>query len=181
MCRIMTSNYNNCITENGVSISEDRGNSIGFKGRFLPIFAPKKGFCDIWHNNIGKVSEEENTKYYVKEYYNQVLSQLDPNNMLKIIPDGSILLCYEDNNEFCHRHLVAFWFELFLGMNTSEVIENPKRETVRRVDRPDYLKDILEEVIKENYDMNGFDNIKDAYEYNRKKVQSKTLNLKLTS
>ena len=28
--------------------------------------------------------------------------------------DNSILLCYEDNNQFCHRHLVAAWFELFL-------------------------------------------------------------------
>ena len=43
MCRIMTSNYENCKTENGISISGDRGKKVDFQGTCLPIFAPK---CD---------------------------------------------------------------------------------------------------------------------------------------
>ena len=177
MCRIMTSNYKNCVTENGISISGDRGKLVDFKGMCLPEFAPKKDFWITWHNNLGKLSEEESTRFYVENYYKEVLSKLDPVEMLEKIPNGSILLCYEEPDEFCHRHLVAFWFELFLGMSTSEIIENPKRETVKRTRRPEYLKFVLEDVIKENYDMNTFDNIKDAYEYNINNMKKKELKM----
>lgn len=181
MSKINTSNYENCVTKNGISISGDRGEKAGFKGRCFPQLAPKKEFWEIWHNNIGKVPEEENTKYYISEYWNQVLSNLDPQEIFDMIPKGSILLCYEDNMEFCHRHLVAFWLELFLGVSVSEVRENPRRETLTQLDRPEYLKGILETVIKENYDMDGFDTINEAY-LNRKKVpKAMGLNLKLTS
>jgi hypothetical protein len=102
-----------------------------------------------------------------------------------MIPEGSILLCYEDNMDFCHRHLLAFWLELFLEIKTSEVYENPNRETLTRLKRPDYLKDIMKEVIEENYEMQGFDNIKEAYEYNKTLVNNKNdvkkLEMKLTS
>lgn len=175
MKTICTSNYNNCKTENGISISGDRGNKVNFKGSCLPILAPKKEFYEIWHNNIGKISNEENNRYYITEYYNQVLSKLDPKQIYDMIPKEGILLCYENNNEFCHRHLVAFWLELFLGIRTFEVYENPKRETRRVVERPEYLKSVLEDIIKENYDMHDFNSIKDAYEYNKKSV--KRLNL----
>lgn len=167
MCRIRTANYKNCQTENGISISGDRGKLEGFTGRCMPEFAPKKEFWKVWHDNIGKIPEEENTKYYATEYYKQVLSKLDPEEMMKKIEDGSILLCYEEPTEFCHRHLVAFWFELFLEISSSEVYENPVRETTRRLERPDYLRDVMEEVIKENYNMAGFDNIHEAYIYNK--------------
>lgn len=175
---INTANYKNCITENGISISGDRGKKIGFTGQCLPILAPKKEFWQVWHDNIGKISEDENTKYYITEYYKQVLSKLDPEEIYSMIPEDGILISYEENLD---RHLVAFWFELFLGIRTSEVYENPKRETKRVLPRPEYLKNILEEVIKDNYDMQEFDNIKDAYEYNKKqkKKKNKKLNLEL--
>lgn len=172
MCRIMTSNYTNCTSENGISISEDRGKKVNFKGNCLQVFAPKKEFFDK--------TKGENVRCYVEEYYKQVLSKLDPVTVLDIIPEGAILLCYEDDIEFYHRHLVAFWFELFLGMTTAEVVENPVRETLKKAPRPEYLKDILEDVIKENYNMNGFDNIKDAYSYNKCTQEAYTKKLILT-
>ena len=175
MCRIMTSNYNNCITENGISISGDRGKEAGFTGLSLPMLAPKKEFWQVWHNSLGKIPKEASDKYYTREYYRQVLSKLDPKEVMKMIPEGSILLCYEKPDEFCHRHLVAFWFELFLGISTSEVIENPRRETVRKVNRPDYLKKVLEDVIKEEFDINNFDIIKKLYEKNLMRRKSLTL------
>ena len=164
MCRIMTSNYINCISENGISISIDKGKKVGYSGRSLPMFSPTR---EITSKDL------EDIKKYVEEYYLNVLSKLDPNEVLSIIPNESILLCYEKNDEICHRHLVAYWFELFLGMTTAEVIENPARETFRKVERPEYLKPILENVIKENYEMNGFDDIKDAYMHN-KSIQNET-------
>ena len=177
MCRIMTSNYKNCVTENGISISGDRGKGADFTGLAMPELAPKKEFWQVWHNTLGKIPKEASDKYYVKEYYKQVLSKLDPHDVLKKIPDGSILLCYEDHDEFCHRHIFSAWIELFLGIQTSEVIENPRRETVTRVSRPDYLKKVLEDVIKENYPMHNFQTINEAYEYNRKKSKEKKLKL----
>lgn len=168
MCKINTASYDNCQTENGISISGDRGKQVNFTGRCIPMLAPKYGFWKIWHDNIGKISEEENTKYYMREYFKQVLSKLDPQEVYDLIPDESILLCYEDNDKFCHRFLFCFWLELFLGVRTSEVYENPIRETLRKLDRPEYLKDMFEEIIKEEYDMPGFETIKEAYEYNKK-------------
>lgn len=42
---------------------------------------------------------------YEKEYYKNVLKKLNPD----IIPDGSILCCYENSSKFCHRQTVARW------------------------------------------------------------------------
>ena len=124
MRSICTSNYDNCRSENGISISGDRGKKVNFTGPSLSMLAPKKNFWNIYNSNIGKISEEDNIKYYISEYYKQVLSKLDPEKILDLIPKEGILLCYEDSMKFCHRHLVAFWFELFLGIKTFEVYEN---------------------------------------------------------
>lgn len=167
MCKINTANYKNCITENGISISVNLEAEEEFKGsKYLPMLAPKLDFWQVWHNNIDKISEEENTRYYVTEYFKQTLSKLDPQEIFDLIPDESILLC--NDTDFPHRHLVSFWFELFLGVRTSEIKENPVRETLTLLTRPEYLKDVMEEAIKENYDMHCFDTIKEAYEFNKR-------------
>ncbi len=164
MCKINTANYKNCQTENGISISGDRGAEVNFKGsRYLPMLAPK-----IWIDRDEKIPEEEMIRYNMTEYFKQCLSKLDPEEVFNLIPDGSILLCSGDNDQLSHRQLFAFWIELFLGERTSEVYENPQRETLRKLDRPEYLKDMFEEIIKEEYDMHCFDTIKEAYEYNKK-------------
>jgi hypothetical protein len=167
---IFTSSYNDWQLDKyrKVSISGDRGKKINYQGEYYSLLAPKLSFWKIWHDNIGKIPEEENTKYYMREYYKQVLSKLDPQDVYNLIPDGSILLCYEDNDKFCHRFPFCFWIELFLGEKTSEVYENPRRETLHKLERPEYLKDMFEEIIREEYDMHGFDTIKEAYEYNKK-------------
>ena len=161
---ICTSNYENVKNGNRISISGDRGKGVNYEGKPLPILAPKKYFWQIWHNNIGKISEEENTLFYVENYYNSVLSTIDPDTLLNMLSDRSVLLCYEDSTEFCHRHLVAYYLELFLGIETYEVKEKENYK-LEIMPRPEYLKDILERVIKENYNMHGFNSIKAAYLY----------------
>lgn len=167
MCKINTANYKNCQTENGISISWDGGLKARFKGRFFSQLAPSQALYQEWHDNIGKIPEEDNTRFYATRYYNEILSKLDPQEVYDMIPEESILLCDEEPEEVSNRQLFAFWIELFLGVQTSEVYENPVRETLRKLDRPEYLKDVLEEVIKENYDMHGFDTIEEAYRYNK--------------
>ena len=159
---IYTSNYNNVKHGNKISISKDKGKDAGYEGQTLLTLSPKEEFFRIWKNNRGKINETENNLYYIKQFYNQILKNLDPDIILDSLPNKAILLCYEDNDCFCHRHLVSFWLELFLDIKTYEIkeLENFKIETK---ERPEYLKEILENIIKEDYNMHGFNCIRAAY------------------
>ena len=114
---IYTSNYLECkpVDNITVSISGDRGKGALYKGRCFPKLAPKLSFWQVWHDNIDKISEEENNKFYIEQYYIEVLSKLDSKKIYDEL-NGSILLCYEDSREFCHRHIVAEWLEISLGI-----------------------------------------------------------------
>ena len=159
---INTSSHDNCKTTlyKTVAISGNKGKDAGFKGNYFSALAPKKGFWKIWHDNIGKISEEENNRYYIEEYYKQVLSNLDPEETYEELK-YSILLCYEDNDKFCHRHIVSAWFELFLGVRVPEVKVNELY--IQEVDRPEEIKSVLEDVIKSNLNMKGFNSIQALY------------------
>lgn len=170
---IFTGNYENCKIGNIVSISGDRGKSVGFTQEALPCLAPKMSFWKVWHNNIGKIKEEENTRYYIYEFYHQVLKGLDPELILENLTDDTILLCYEENLDFCHRHLVAFWFELFLGVKTSEVKIEKDTGKIIELERPEYLKEELESVIKEDYPMHHFNSVRAAYLFNQAETLEK--------
>ena len=123
---ISTSSYKNWQSDRYItySISWDRGQDANYQGGCYPKLAPKPSFWKTWRNNIGKISEEENNRYYVQEYWNQVLSKLDPEQVYNEL-QYSVLLCYEPNTEFCHRHIVAAWFEILLDVDIPErKIEN---------------------------------------------------------
>ena len=139
-----------------LSISGDRGKMAEYTGECYPALAPKKEFWEVWHSNIGKVPIRENTKYYIREYYKQVLSKLDVNKEFAKL-DNKILLCYEDPRAFCHRQIVASWFELYLGQPVLEV-EQQGDKLVTRNTNP-FIKNYLEEVIMADVDMMGFDNL----------------------
>ena len=159
---IATGNYRNWDTSlyKVCSISGDRGNMVGYKGKCYPKLAPKMSFWKIWHSNIGVISEIENNKYYIEEYYKQVLSKLDPQTVYDDL-DYHILLCYEQSNEFCHRHIVSSWFELFLVVEVNEkTLENNYLENI---ERPAYIKEVLEDVIKKNKNMRGFNSLAAIY------------------
>ena len=96
--RIFTGNYEECKAGNLISISGDKGKSAGFNGKVISEFAPKRKFWDKWRDNIGKIPELENTKYYIEEYYKQVLSKIKIQELLK---DEKIQFYYamkKDNN-----------------------------------------------------------------------------------
>lgn len=170
---IYTSNYYNCKSNlfKKYSISGDRGRMANYDGECYPKLAPKKEFWEVWHNNIGKINEEENLKYYIREYWLQVLSKLDVNEVYKEL-DRSILLCYESKDEFCHREIVAAWFELFLiGVRVPEVKTDKLSLTEeKRNERYQMIKDYLEEVIRETIDTKGFTSLKayNLYEQSEK-------------
>ena len=159
---IKTSSYKNFKSNlfKTFSISGDRGKKVGYKGKCYPELAPKLSFWRKWHENIGVVSEEENNKFYIEEYYKQVLSKLNPEKIYNDL-NNSILLCYEESNEFCHRHIVAAWLELFLDEKINEVVVNNGK--IVNVERPEYIKNVLEEVIKNNINMRGFTSLRGIY------------------
>ena len=161
---IYTSNYRSVSSNefNPISISWDKGKDFGYSGDYISLLAPKLSFWREWKNNRGIISDEEN-RYYILEYYKQVLSLLDPGEIYNIV-NNKVMLCYEDNMDFCHRHIVSAWLELFLDIDTFEVIEDEGKLKV--VDRPKWIKDVLEDVIRNNMDMHGFNSIRAAYLYN---------------
>ena len=150
---ICTSSHNNWKTNlfKTYAISGNRGKDANYQGNSYPKLAPKLSFWKQWHINIGKISEEENNRYYVKEYWKQVLSKLDPQEVYDEL-DHSTLLCYENNNEFCHRHIVAAWFEIHLGVKVNDVKVSDLEIEVMKI--PSYIKDMLEDIIKEK-NING--------------------------
>ena len=145
---IYTSNYNNCLTGNKVSISGDRGRNAGYQGLCFPPLAPKLSFWNEWHNNIGKIAEEENNYFYIKNYYNLVLKQLDSKEIVKLFNKDTIFLCYENNDEFCHRHIVAYWLEKELGIKVPE-IKTDELGNITILERPKWIKDMFDKVIEE--------------------------------
>ena len=146
--RIFTGNYEECKSGNLISISGDSGKKVGFVGKAIPQFAPKRTFWDIFNNNIGKISEQENIRYYIKEYYKQVLSKVDIEELLKDEKDP-ILLCYEKGQDFCHRHILAEYIEMKYGIKVID-IKIDENLNIEENQRPMYIRNILEQVITRN-------------------------------
>ena len=71
------------------------------------------------------------------------------------------LICYEKPEDFCHRHIVAAWFELYLGVRVPEVKVNGLY--IEEIDKPEEIKTVLEEVIKSNLNMKGFNSDQTLY------------------
>lgn len=65
----------------------------------------------------GAIDEDEYTRLYQEE----VLSKLDPGEVYAELGDDAILLCWERPGAFCHRQLVAGWFEEKLGASVPEL------------------------------------------------------------
>lgn len=163
---MFTSSYKNFNTDlyKKCSVSGDKGKMENYQGDCYSKLAPKKEFWQKWHDNIRKISEEENAKYYIEQYYKEVLSNLDPLEVYKDL-EHTTLLCYEDANEFCHRHIVAEWINLLLDEQVPEVKISEKGIEV--VERPIYVRQYLEEVIRENTNMRGFKSLRAVYLFDR--------------
>jgi len=89
-----------------------------FKGSLYPALYPKWTFLSRY---LRSKKTKEDQKIYIKEYYTQVLSKLDPERVLKDL-DNRVLLCWEKKGDFCHRRLVAYWIEeSILGAEVPEI------------------------------------------------------------
>lgn len=50
-------------------------------------------------------------------YLIELKKKFTPEQILEMLPDKCILLCYEKTGDFCHRHLLAEW----LGYKDCEI------------------------------------------------------------
>ena len=151
------------------SISGNLGVDASYNGKCYSALAPKIGFWHEWESNKDNRSFEENTRFYIGEYWKQVLFKLDPLAVFNYL-DNSILLCYEPNTEFCHRHIVAAWFEILLGEYVPEVKYN---NGIEIVSRPDYVKDYLEDAMRLDKDMRGFNSLRALYLFEKAELYEK--------
>ncbi len=158
MNRIFTGSYKNCKEGNLISISGDKGMRANFKGKYLKELAPKLNFWKIWHNNIGKLDNRENNRYYIEQYYLNVLKDLDIESLLLNEIDP-VLLCYEESNDFCHRHIVAAFIELKYNIAVKEIEINSN--SIKFNTRPDYIKNDLINIMNKYEDKKSL--IKNKY------------------
>lgn len=173
--KVYTGNYDNCDVPEAISISGNAGKSIGFRGPHIRELAPKRSWWQVWHDQIGVLSEEENLRFYVESYYETVLKPLDPGEILMKLKEGSILLCYEEPEDFCHRHIVAAWLELFYGIEVREVkvLEDGNIKVLPRNKYYSTIKTMLEILIKDTMDMHGYTAISASYAYEQAKEVAK--------
>jgi len=142
---IYTGNYKNCNDSRGISISGDRGKTVNYGGPAYSSLAPKYDWWIKWDMFKDCRDPYDMTYFYVEKYYETVLCLLDPKKVYEEL-DGKILLCYEDPEYFCHRHIVAAWLEKELGIHVPEV--KVCGDKLYRFPRPKYIDEILETVIK---------------------------------
>ena len=150
---ILTASYENCKLDNKILPSVITLNqNENSNGRYINYITSKLSLINVTY--------EENDKLYIKEFYTKVLKPLDPEEVLLEIPNKSILLDFDTN---INRHLIAYWLELFMEIKTHEIKVDMENKKLLILNRPEYLKNVLEQIIKENYDMSCFHSIRAAY------------------
>lgn len=105
--------------DNGVSIAQITPS--WYIGKEYKKLAPK--YWILYKYKKGEIDEDQ----YIELFYKHILSKLDASivytELKKLIgSDDIVLLCYEKSDKFCHRHIVAKWFEEELGIDILELI-----------------------------------------------------------
>lgn len=145
---ICTGSYDEFMThKDGISISGDRGRRKNYQGDAYIKLAPKYSWWKEWEELSKYMDFHDSVVFYMEKYYETVLANLEPLEVFNDL-DGKILLCYEESEYFCHRHIVAAWLELCLGVTVPEV--KNLGDKLLKVHRPAYVKELLPIIIK-NY------------------------------
>lgn len=97
------------------------------------ILAPKKSF--FYRYKSGEIDENG----YISEYYRLVLDVLDPAEIYQYLTEkygnDITLICYEKPGDFCHRRIVAEWFEHHLSISVPELITS-KVKIDKSIEKP---------------------------------------------
>lgn len=138
---IGTGCYQNVKSGNTVSVTGDGGNAWGYYGPAYKKLAPSWKLYTTWRDNPENLTKEELIDYYIKEYFNHRLANLNLNDLFYELENkfGNeiILLCHELPGDFCHRRLDADFIEIITGFYIPEIgiDENGK---ITKCCQPDY-------------------------------------------
>lgn len=116
-------------------------------------------------NFEGKIENEEKIREYIRYYYVNVLSKLEPEKVYREL-EWDRLVTFDDG-EFSHGYIVAAWFELYLNI---EVCCVDKVEIYKKlIDiKPKWTMDILEDEIKKTIvNMRSFNSVRALYLFNQ--------------
>ena len=97
------------------AVAISRTQPKGWTGRVYEPLAPS------WRLLAEALSGEIDEAEYSRRYRAEVLSKLDPARVYADLGEDAVLLCWEKPGAFCHRRLVAEWFEETLGVSVPEV------------------------------------------------------------
>ena len=157
-----TGSYDTVKSGNRVSISGDGGLLKDFNGPCYKKLAPRwdtyKTYAEkykILRDNILEYEhylllKEQMENQYIKSFYETRLKDLDVNLLLDTLEekygDDIILLCYENEKQFCHRRILADYIELETGLYVPEVAVDEKGKVKELV--PIRYTNRLKEIIK---------------------------------
>ena len=150
-----TSCYENAKSGNLVSITGDGGNAWGFYGNSYKKMSPRLYLWQYYENNPDNLTEDELINWYIKEFYELRLKELNINEFLNTLKEKFgeeiILLCHErpgitiNKEHFCHRRLLADYIELETGLVVPELSIDEKG-SIKYIDTYD-LKPKIKEII----------------------------------
>ena len=156
-----TSNYENALSGNTVSITGDGGNAWGYCGpaykKLAPCLFTYKAYAEKYDELLKQKDLEEYKKFrkqiedeYIKSYYETRLKNIEIIELLELLKNNFgeeiILLCHEPINEFCHRRIVADYIELKTGVYIPEIYTD-KNGNIKKL-LPIRYKNRLNQIIK---------------------------------
>ena len=150
-----TSCYENAKNGNLVSITGDGGNAWGFYGNSYKKMSPRLYLWQYYENNPDDLIEDELINWYIKEFYELRLKELNINEFFNTLKEKFgeeiILLCHElpgitiNKEHFCHRRLLADYIELETGLVVPELSIDEKG-SIKYIDTYD-LKPRIKNII----------------------------------
>lgn len=103
----------------GISVGRPRG--FREDCQFYPKLAPRRNMLDLGYDEYREI------------YFREILGPLDPNQVAKdlhLLTGGvePVMLCFEKPpltaDNWCHRRLVAEWFQTALSIEVPEVAQD---------------------------------------------------------
>ena len=121
--------YTSCFSNVNVLLDHGYTNLVSIAGISPKYFDISKNSCFSEYKKLApkywwwKKWKDENLddNYYIKMYYKTVLNNLDPHKVYSELGVNAVLLCYEKQNVFCHRYIVADWFFKTIGVKITEL------------------------------------------------------------
>ena len=118
-------------------------------------------------DKINNLTDAEKNSFYIEQYYEQVLSKLDPEEVYKDL-NNNILLYDDEGIDIPCVHIIAEWIDLLLNINIPEI--KVKDNEILEIERPKYIKECLENVMRKNRDMRGFNSLRSLYLFEKGEI-----------